>query len=143
MRLRPTCLHAKFSPLLPTLAAVLLTVAVSVPARAGDPIKPNETPARGKEVLVIKESKEAQVFNAEGQDVTVNGNHNQVSIKGTCHALTVSGSNNVIQVASVASIALSGTDNEVTWGTASGGEKPQITDLGKNNRVSHAAAKSE
>ena len=105
--------------------------------RADEPIKPDEGPTRGKEVLVIKESKDAQTFNAEGQDVTVNGNGNKVTIKGSCHALTISGDSNKVSVAEVASIALSGTGNEVSWGSADGGEKPQITDLGKHNQVSH------
>ena len=88
-------------------------------------------------MLVIKESKDAQTFNAEGQDVTVNGSGNKVTIKGTCHALTISGDSNIVNVADVASIALSGTGNEVSWSSAVGGEKPQVTDLGKNNQVSH------
>ena len=117
--------------------SISLLVALSAVALADEPIKPDEGPARGKEVLVIKESKDAQTFNAESQDVTVNGNHNRVTITGNCHALTISGDANAVQVAAVASIALSGTGNEVTWGKAVDGEKPQITDLGKANQVSH------
>ena len=125
------------------LAAVLLTAAAIFSAQADDPIKPDQGPVRGKDVLVIKESRDAQTFNAEGQDVTVNGSNNRVTIKGTCHALNISGSNNMVSVNSVASIALSGTDNQVAWATASGGEKPQVTDLGKDNKVSHSAAKGD
>lgn len=133
--------HRPFSRSL--FLAAVLTVATVFSARADDPIKPDEGPARGKEVLVIKESKDAQTFNAEGQDVTVNGSNNRVTIKGTCHALNVSGSNNLVHVASVASIALSGEGNQIVWTAASGGEKPQVTDLGKDNKVSHSAAKAE
>ena len=43
----------------------------------------------------------------------------------------------------MASIAFSGTGNEVSWGKAVDGEKPQVTDLGKENKVMHVAAKAE
>ena len=131
--------RANFAKFLPVITFCLLTAFCSV--RADEPIKPDQGPARGKEVLVIKESKDAQTFNAEGQDVTVNGNNNKVTIKGSCHALTISGSSNAVTVAAVASIALSGTGNEVSWNKAVDGEKPQITDLGKDNQVSHGQAK--
>ena len=114
-----------------------------MPGFSGEPSTPAVGPTRGKEVLVIHESKDAQTFNAEGQDVTVNGNHNKVTIKGSCHALTVSGSDNAVTVAAVASIAISGTGNMVGWSKAVDGEKPQITDLGKDNQISHSDAKAE
>ena len=124
------------------LAAMLDFAEVGlVPDRADDAIKPDVGPSRGKEVLIIKESRDAQIFNAEDQDVTVQGDGNKVTIKGTCHALSLSGDHNHVSVASVASLALSGSSNQVSWAKASGGEKPQITDLGKNNEVTHVAAK--
>ena len=39
-------------------------------------------------------------------------------------------------MAAVASISLVGGNNHVTWAKAVGGEKPQITDQGKDNSVS-------
>ena len=125
------------------LAVVAALLAISVGVRADEPIKPDATPTRGKEVLVIKESKDAQVFNAEDQDVTVSGSHNRVTIRGTCHALSISGDDNAVEVAAVASIAISGTGNEVAYGKAVDGEKPQVTDLGKTNKVTHVAAKAD
>ena len=125
------------------IAVVAASLLATASVRADDPIKPDTAPARGKEVLVIKESKNAQVFNAEDQDVTINGNNNKVTIKGTCHALTISGDDNAVEVAAVASIAVSGAGNQVSWGKAVDGEKPQITNLGKNNQVSHSAEKAE
>lgn len=131
------------SPRLCSAAAAVLALAAAglFPARAEDPIKPDVGPTRGKEVLIIKESRDAQTFNAEDQDVTVQGDGNKVTIRGTCHALSLTGDHNHVSVASVASIAFSGSSNQVSWSKASGGEKPQITDLGKNNEVAHAAAK--
>ena len=146
--MRLFCVMSIYTPsfLIPR-CCLLIVAAVSLAAgsnaRADEPIKPDATPTRGKEVLVIKESKNAQVFNAEDQDVTINGNHNIVTIRGTCHALSISGDGNAVEVAAVASIAVSGTGNEVAWGKAVDGEKPQITDLGKTNKVTHVAAKAD
>ena len=123
------------------LAAFLALAPVSVPA--GEPSTPATAPSRGKEVLVIKDSKDAQTFNAEGQDVTVNGSHNNVTITGTCHALTISGDANAVSLESVSSISITGEGNEVKWAKASDGERPQVTDLGKSNKVTHPSGKSE
>lgn len=121
-------------------ATALALVPATLPA--GEPSTPAVPPKSGKEVLVIKDSKEAQTFNAEGQDVTVNGSRNTVTIKGTCHALTISGDANVVTVASVSSISVTGERNEVSWGKAPDGERPQVTDLGKANKIVHLDAKA-
>ena len=124
---------------LPLLAASLFVVT----GRAGEPEVPAAPPASGKEVLVIKDSKDAQTFDAEGQDVTVNGSRNKVAIKGTCHALTISGDGNSVLVDSVSSISITGTGNEVAWTKAADGERPQVTDLGKGNTVGRVKSKAE
>ena len=130
-----------FSRLLFCLVAAVALGAVR--SNAGEPSTPAAAPASGKEVLVIKESKDAQTFDAKGQDVTVNGNHNKVTITGECHALTISGDANHVSVEAVSSISLTGTGNEIAWTRAVAGEKPQVTDLGKSNTVTHSTAKSE
>ncbi len=119
--------------LLPLAAVVALLPATL----CADPTEPAVPPNRGKEVLVIHESKEAQTFNANGQDVTINGSNNKVTITGTCHALTISGDRNAVTLESVSSISVTGEDNEVRWSKASDGERPQVTDLGKNNHITH------
>ena len=128
-------------PFLLLIAAALALAPWRLPA--GEPSVPAAPPKSGKEVLVIKDSKDAQTFNAEGQDVTVNGSHNKVTIKGTCHALTISGDANAVSVESVSSISITGEGNEIGWTTAADGERPQVTDLGKGNKVTRAGARGE
>ena len=125
----------KLATLFLPLAAAALLLPATLPA--GEPLKPAVGPKEGKEVLVIQNSKEAQTFNAEGQDVTVNGSHNKITITGTCHALTISGDANAVTVDSASSISITGEDNEIRWSKASDGERPQLTDLGKTNRITH------
>lgn len=119
--------------LLPFASAMLLTATL----HAGDPTEPAVPPNRGKAVLVIHDSKDAQTFNADGQDVTVNGSHNKITITGTCHALTISGDANAVTLEDVSSISITGEGNEVQWSKAANGTRPQVTDLGKSNRITH------
>ncbi len=136
------CLCMKTKHLALAIATAFLLP--NVPAVwAGEPSTPAVAPTRGKEVLVIQDSKDAQTFNAEDQDVTVNGSRNKVTIKGTCHALTVSGDKNAVTVASVATITVSGEENQILWGKTVDGTKPQITDTGKGNQVTHSDARTE
>jgi hypothetical protein len=114
---------------------------VFVPARVGaDPLEPAQGPAHGKEVLVVKDNQETKTVDAKGQDVTVNGNRNKLTITGECHALTLSGDLNFVTVEAVASISITGGGNEVTYQKAVDGEKPQITDTGKDNVVAKKKA---
>ena len=122
------------TPFLPLAAAVVLLPAALL---AGDPVEPAVPPARGKPVLVIHDSKDAQTFNAEGQDVTVQGSHNKITVTGTCHALTITGDANAVTLETVSSISITGEGNEVHWSKAMDGERPQVTDQGKSNRITH------
>ena len=136
------CFCMKTKHLAPAIAAVFLLSTVPA-AWAGEPSTPAVAPTRGKEVLVIQDSKDAQTFDAQDQDVTINGSRNKVTIKGTCHALTVSGDKNGVTVASVATINVYGEGNEILWGKTVDGTKPQITDPGKGNQVMHSEARTE
>ena len=88
----------------------------------------------GKDVLAISENNKTDAIDAAGRDVTINGNGNKLTLRGECHALTVSGNNNTISAESVVSISVPGNGNQVAWRKAGGGaQKPQITDIGKGN----------
>jgi hypothetical protein len=106
---------------------------ILAPAMLGDPIVPEQGPAHGKEVLVVKDNQETKTIDAQSQDLTVTGNRNKITVTGECHALTISGDFNFVSVAAVASISMSGNGNEVAYQKAVDGEKPQITSTGKDN----------
>ena len=87
-----------------------------------------------KDVVAISENNKTDAIDAAGRDVTVNGNGNKLTLRGECHALTVSGNNNTISAELVVSISVPGNGYQVAWRKAGGGAtKPQITDLGKGN----------
>ena len=125
---------------LPSLLLPVCCLAFSGAAFSADPAGTKEIPTETKDVLLVKDSKEEQTIDAAGRDVTVNGNRNKLTITGECHALTVSGELNFVSVAAVSSISLVGGGNQVAWGKAVNGEKPQITDQGKGNTVSKKKA---
>ncbi len=117
------------------LFATTASLLACAPAFGADPVEPAAGPAHGKEVLVVKGDGETKTIDAKGQDVTVNGSRNKLTITGECHALTVSGDLNFVSVEAVASIALAGGGNQVAYQKTVDGEKPQITDSGKDNVV--------
>ena len=44
---------------------------------------------------------------------------------------------NAVTVEKVASISITGAGNEIQWSKALDGERPQVTDQGKTNRITH------
>ena len=50
----------------------------------------------------------------------------------------MSGATNKVKAEGVATITVSGSDNEVTWKRAVGGKKPKVSRTGVNNKVTQA-----
>ena len=71
-------------------------------------------------------------------EVEVTGSDNQVSLTGDCKSINVSGATNKVKAEGVATITVSGSDNEVTWKRAVGGKKPKVSRTGVNNKVTQA-----
>ena len=92
----------------------------------------------GKAVLVFSDSGKTQTLEAEGRDVSIDGNRNDITLHGKCHALTVSGDGNTVHAEALATISTPGNKNSVTWTQVVDGEKPQITNVGTGNSVEHS-----
>jgi hypothetical protein len=63
------------------------------------------------------------------------GNHNSVTLTGTCEQLSITGDANTVRVADVGAIDLTGDANHVTWGAG----QPQVRDTGQSNVVAHGS----
>lgn len=122
-------------------AAFLLALTPAVAPLRAEPPGTIELAVSGKNVLAVNENEQTKAIDAAGRDVTINGNRNKLTLRGECHALTLSGNGNTVEVETVTSISLPGNHNQVAWGKAAGGEKPQITDLGNGNSVTRRAAR--
>lgn len=70
-----------------------------------------------------------------GRDVIVDGEGVVAELSGSCGKLTVKGTGNTVTVEKVAAITVSGTANVVTWGSATGGGEPKVTNSGTGNTV--------
>jgi hypothetical protein len=101
-------------------------------------VESQTTATAGKAVLVVSENGKTQALEAEGQDVSIDGNKNDITLRGKCHALTVSGNQNTVHAEALASISTPGNKNAVTWTQAVNGERPQITNVGSGNSIEHS-----
>jgi hypothetical protein len=71
----------------------------------------------------------------KGNNVVVDANDSQLTLKGQCNEVRVNGSTNVITIDVVASIVLESADNTVRWRKAAQGDKPKIVDRSTGNKV--------
>lgn len=116
----------------------LSLVVVSVATLRAEPPKLVESPTAataGKATIAITDSNKTQTIEADGKDVAIEGDHNKITLSGACHALTINGNDNEVAAEALATVSTPGNHNKVTWTKAVDGEKPQITDVGKNNSL--------
>ena len=124
-----------FSRLFVPVAAVVSFCGLPLHA---DPPKIVESPTAataGKATIAVTDSNKTQTIEADGKDVAIEGDHNKITLSGVCHALTINGSNNEVTAEALATVSTPGNHNKVTWTKAVDGEKPQLTDLGSDNKL--------
>ncbi len=124
------------------LAGVSVWVGVLAPfARAEPPttVESQTVGTAGKAVLVFSDSEKSQTLEAEGRDVSIDGNKNEITLHGKCHALTITGDGNIVHAEAVATISTPGNKNIVTWMSVVDGDKPQITNVGSGNSIEHSS----
>jgi hypothetical protein len=67
--------------------------------------------------------------------LAINGKGNNLHITGDCALLEINGSDNKISVESVASIRITGHNNDIRYVRAPDGKKPAITNQGAANTI--------
>jgi hypothetical protein len=75
-----------------------------------------------------------------GETVQIVGQRNTLTVTGDCRKVDVSGANNIISIEAVGSIEVTGTDNDITWQRAIGGNAPRVSTTGAGNKINRAAA---
>jgi hypothetical protein len=70
-----------------------------------------------------------------GRTVTVPGHHNALTLRRACPRVTVTGSDDVLDVDSGAAKATRGHRNRVTYLAGIGGRVPGVDDTGERNPV--------
>ena len=116
---------------------IVLATAAAPSLRAEPPklVESATAATAGKATIALTDSNVTQTIEAEGKDVAIEGDGNKVTLSGACHALTINGNHNVVTAEALATVSTPGNHNKVTWTKAVDGEKPQITDVGKDNSL--------
>jgi hypothetical protein len=122
----------------------------SASARKGDPApaKPassarsaSSPPATGVGTpILVPINQQVKTMDCEGRAVSVQGNGNKLTLKGTCGPVTVGGNDNILDVGATTWIDTSGNRNVVRYRELVNDKAPRITSGGTGNRVSRAEA---
>lgn len=90
--------------------------------------------------VVVSDEKATRSIDCRGRGVSVMGNGNTLTLRGTCRKVDVKGNDNIISVEAVQAIETTGNHNRVTWSRAADGESPTTSDLGNGNAIQRATA---
>jgi hypothetical protein len=76
-------------------------------------------------------------YHCGGDDwVAINGNNNSITIEGDCSEIEVTGSHNKVSAESVATIRVTGNDNDVRYTSAPAGKaRAAVKNRGKANTI--------
>jgi hypothetical protein len=89
-------------------------------------------------MVVINESNLTRVIDCSGANVRINGNDNELRLRGDCGKVKVIGSYNEIKIEAASSISSLGSYNEIFWERGIGGKTPRISSLGSDNSIEKA-----
>jgi hypothetical protein len=90
--------------------------------------------------VVVSDEKSTRTIDCRGRGVTVMGNGNTLTLRGTCGKIDVKGNENIIAADTVSSIGTTGNNNRVTWSRAADGDTPGTSDLGNGNVIRRGTA---
>ncbi len=125
----------------------------AVSAKKGEPApaRPATSSARGSSSgsaapigvgtpILVPINQQVKTMDCEGRAVSVQGNGNRLTLKGTCGPVTVGGNDNILDVGATTWIDTSGNRNVVKYRELVNDKAPRITSGGTGNRVSRAEA---
>lgn len=121
---------------------LIALAAAAVSSLRAEPPKIVESPTAatvGKATIALTDNNKTQTIEADGKDVAIEGDGNKITLSGACHALTINGNGNEVTAEALGTVSTPGNHNKVTWTKAVDGEKPQVTDVGKDNSLSKRA----
>jgi hypothetical protein len=90
--------------------------------------------------VVVSDEKATRTIDCRGRGVSVMGNGNTLTLRGSCGKVDVKGNENIISVDTVQSISATGNKNRVTWNRAAEGDQPDTSDLGNGNVIRRGTA---
>jgi hypothetical protein len=88
--------------------------------------------------ILVPTNQQVRTMECEGRAVSVQGNGNRLTLKGTCGPVTVGGNDNILDVGATTLIDTSGNRNVVKYRELIDDKAPRISSGGTGNRVSRA-----
>jgi len=110
------------------------------PAPTDEPVDPADivtvdSDQQGDRISVSGYEKRQTVTCAKFNPVAVNGERNEVIIKGPCRQMMINGDNNTVKMDASLEIILNGEHNKVEYERFANGKRPIVTDNGDDNTV--------
>jgi len=110
------------------------------PVATDEPVDPADIVAvdaeqQGDRISVSGYDNRENVTCAKFNYVVVNGERNQLMIKGPCRQMMINGDNNTIKMDAAFEIVLNGEHNNVEYSGYANGKRPIVTDNGNDNTV--------
>ena len=114
------------------------------PAPTDEPVDPADivdvdSEQQGDRITVDGYAKRQKVTCAKFNHVAVDGERNEVNIKGPCCQLIVNGDNNMVKMDAAYEIILNGEHIRVEYSRYANGKRPIVTDNGDDNVVEKVA----
>lgn len=72
---------------------------------------------------------------SEAERIVISGVGQNITLRGACGAIEVSGTSNTVSVEQVESIAVEGTSNRLSFGSNAQGNKPRVANSGMANSI--------
>lgn len=89
-----------------------------------------------EETLTLGANDETRTIDCSGnKNVAILGNRNNLTLRGTCHTISVLGNSNSVAAEAVKAISAMGSANKVTWLKGMDGPAPHIVSMGSNNSI--------
>jgi hypothetical protein len=86
--------------------------------------------------ILVPTNQQVKSMDCEGRAVSVQGNGNRLTLRGTCGPVTVGGNENILEIGSTTRIDTSGNRNVVKYRELVNDKAPVVTSGGTGNRVS-------
>ncbi len=85
-------------------------------------------------------SNERRSIECNGGTVSIIGGANELTLRGACKKVDITGAGNTVAIESVGAIEVSGANNRITWQDGLDGRRPRVSRTGLGNVVSRAPA---
>lgn len=116
-----------------------------MPTPVEEPIDPADVvqvdTSQNGPLIAVNEANAKKTVNCDKfNQVQINGNDGEITVKGACQNITVNGDRNKIAAEAVSTVIFNGNDNTLTYSKFPNGKRPIVTDNKRTNSTEKSAA---